>query len=57
LVFDLIVANDISAKDAGFEVDTNRVVLLFPDGRQQPLPVQEKTEVPEAIIQQVIAWG
>jgi phosphopantothenoylcysteine decarboxylase/phosphopantothenate--cysteine ligase len=54
---DLIVANDISAKDAGFEVDTNRVVLLFPDGRQQPLPVQEKTEVAEAIIQQVIAWG
>ena len=27
---DMIVANDISAPDAGFGVDTNRVTLLFP---------------------------
>lgn len=54
---DLMVANDISAADAGFEVDTNRVVFLFPDGSKQSLPVQEKVAVAEAIIQQVIAWG
>ncbi len=54
---DLIVANDILAKDAGFEVDTNRVVFLFPDGRSRELPVQEKSEIAEAILQQIIAWG
>lgn len=54
---DMIVANDISAADAGFEVDTNRAVLVFADGRSQPLPVQEKSAVAEAIIQLVIAWG
>jgi len=54
---DMIVANDISASDAGFEVDTNRVLLLFPDGSRQNLPVQEKSQIAEAILQQVIAWG
>ena len=54
---DMIVANDILAEDAGFEVDTNRVVLLFADGRSQKLPVQEKSEIAEAILQQIIAWG
>ena len=29
---DLVVANDITAKDAGFSVDTNRVILLDADG-------------------------
>lgn len=54
---DMIVANDILAEDAGFEVDTNRVVLLFADGRIQKLPVQEKSEIAEAILQQITAWG
>lgn len=54
---DMIVANDISASDAGFEVDTNRVLLLFPEGSRQDLPVQEKSQVADAIIQRVIAWG
>ena len=29
-----IVANDISSSDAGFGVDTNRVTLLFPNGKK-----------------------
>lgn len=53
---DLIAANDISAEDAGFEVDTNRVVLLFPDGTQQELGLQTKTETAEAIINQAENW-
>jgi len=32
-------------------------VLLFADGRSQNLPVQEKAEIAEAILQQIIAWG
>jgi len=52
---DLIVANDITAKDAGFAAETNRVTLLFADGRQQVLPLMGKTEVAEAIIEHIAA--
>lgn len=48
---DLIVANDISSKDAGFAVDTNRVTLLFADGTREILPLMSKTEVAEKIIE------
>ncbi len=53
---DLIVANDISAQDAGFEVDTNRVVFLYPDGHAEDLPLLSKVEVADALMAQVIAW-
>jgi phosphopantothenoylcysteine decarboxylase/phosphopantothenate--cysteine ligase len=47
---DMIAANDISAPDAGFGVDTNRVTLLFPNAKEQPLPLMRKDEVAETII-------
>ena len=50
---DLIAANDISASDAGFGVQTNRVTLLFADGRKESLPLMDKTEVAEVILQTV----
>jgi len=48
---DLIVANDISAADAGFAVDTNRVIFLFPNGTSEILPLMSKTDVAEKIIE------
>ena len=51
---DLIVANDISAKDAGFDVDENRVILLFPDGSQEKISLQSKFEVAKIILAQVV---
>lgn len=50
---DLIVANDISAADAGFGAETNRVTLLFADGRKESLPLMEKSEVAEVILRTV----
>jgi phosphopantothenoylcysteine decarboxylase/phosphopantothenate--cysteine ligase len=47
---DMIVANDISAPDSGFGMDTNRVTLLFPDAKEQPQPLMHKDEVAETII-------
>jgi len=47
---DMIVANDISASDSGFAVDTNRVTLLFPNAKEEPLPLMSKSEVAETII-------
>jgi phosphopantothenoylcysteine decarboxylase / phosphopantothenate---cysteine ligase len=52
---DIIAANDISATDAGFSVDTNRVTLLYADGRTEALPLMSKSEVAETIIARVAA--
>jgi phosphopantothenoylcysteine decarboxylase/phosphopantothenate--cysteine ligase len=52
---DMIVANDILASDAGFAVDTNRVSLLFQDGRCVELPLMSKVEVAERVLEQVLA--
>jgi phosphopantothenoylcysteine decarboxylase / phosphopantothenate---cysteine ligase len=50
---DLIAVNDVSAVDAGFAVDTNRVTLLSADGSLVELPLMTKTAVAEEIIRRV----
>ena len=50
---DLIVANDISASDAGFAVETNRVTLLFADGRKESLLLLSKMETAEVVVESV----
>jgi phosphopantothenoylcysteine decarboxylase/phosphopantothenate--cysteine ligase len=52
---DMIVANDISAADAGFGADTNRVTLLFRDAKEESLPLLPKAEVAEAIVERLTA--
>jgi phosphopantothenoylcysteine decarboxylase/phosphopantothenate--cysteine ligase len=49
------ISDDITAPDAGFEVDTNRVVILGADGSQTPLALATKTRIAEAIIERVAA--
>ncbi|WKZ46982.1 MAG: bifunctional phosphopantothenoylcysteine decarboxylase/phosphopantothenate--cysteine ligase CoaBC [Anaerolineales bacterium] len=50
---DMIAANDISASDAGFSVETNRVTLLFADGRKESLPLMSKIETAETMIERI----
>lgn len=50
---DLIVANDISATDAGFDTDTNRVIILDGNGQQEQLELASKTKISEHIIRRV----
>ena len=52
---DLIAANDISAEDAGFSVETNRITLLFADGRRESLSLMSKTEAAGIIVERVAA--
>ena len=47
---DMIVANDISRNDAGFETDTNVVKLIYVDGKVEDLPLMTKDEVANLII-------
>lgn len=51
---DLIVANDILAKDAGFEQDTNIVTLLDNTDKQEQLPLLSKKEVADIILDRVV---
>ena len=46
---DLMVANDVTAPGSGFEVDTNRAVLIAPDGTARELPQMPKIELADAI--------
>ena len=50
---DLIAANDISAEDAGFAVETNRITLLFADGNRESLSLMSKTEAAEIIVSRI----
>ncbi|NIS79070.1 MAG: bifunctional phosphopantothenoylcysteine decarboxylase/phosphopantothenate--cysteine ligase CoaBC [Anaerolineales bacterium] len=50
----LIVANDITASDAGFAVDTNRVTILDADGGAEELPLMRKTDVAEQVLRRVV---
>jgi phosphopantothenoylcysteine decarboxylase/phosphopantothenate--cysteine ligase len=47
---DLNVANDVSAEDAGFGVDTNRVTILDRDGGRKEVPLMSKYDVAMRIL-------
>ena len=49
---DLIVANDVSRADAGFDVETNAVTIVGRNGAEA-LPLQSKTRVAAAILDRV----
>ncbi|MXW23264.1 MAG: bifunctional phosphopantothenoylcysteine decarboxylase/phosphopantothenate--cysteine ligase CoaBC, partial [Chloroflexi bacterium] len=49
----LIVANDVSATDAGFAVDTNRITILDRDGNQEELPLMSKYDCGVRILDRV----
>lgn len=46
---DLIVANDVSRSDAGFDADTNAVSLVWPGGDVESLPQAPKREIAEQL--------
>jgi phosphopantothenoylcysteine decarboxylase/phosphopantothenate--cysteine ligase len=50
---DLIVANDVSAPQVGFQHDTNAVTLLRRDGASTTVPLTDKRSVARAILQSV----
>ena len=50
---DLIVANDVSRADAGFEADTNAVTLIGPD-REESVPLASKSAISVAILDRII---
>lgn len=51
---DMIVANDVSQTDAGFNVDTNRALLLFKDGSSVDCGLMSKDELADKILDYVV---
>ncbi|MCA1797205.1 MAG: bifunctional phosphopantothenoylcysteine decarboxylase/phosphopantothenate--cysteine ligase CoaBC [Geobacteraceae bacterium] len=52
---DILVANDVTAAGAGFDVETNVVKFLHADGRVEDMPQQSKVEVAYALLDRVSA--
>jgi len=52
---DMIVANDVSQTDAGFNVDTNRALLFFRDGSSIECGLMSKDQLAGAILDHVVA--
>ncbi len=52
---DLLVVNDVSAAGAGFDHDTNAVVILGSDGSTTEVPLTSKISVANAVLDRVIA--
>ena len=50
---DFIVANDITASDSGFSVDTNKVTIIHADGTTEALPLMSKYDVAHSILDRV----
>ena len=51
---DMIVANDVSLKGAGFNTDTNIVKFLYPDGQVEALEILSKDEVASILLDRVM---
>jgi len=52
---DLVVGNDVALPDAGFDVDTNRAVILDAHGGVEHVPLVHKTELAAIILDRVVA--
>jgi len=50
---DMIVANDVSRSDAGFDAETNLVKILHRDGRVEELPLMSKDDVADRILDRI----
>ena len=51
---DMIVANDVGAEGAGFDVDTNIVRFLFAGGQVEELELMSKEQVAQRLLDEVV---
>ncbi len=53
---DLIVANDLTQKGAGFLEETNKVSLIYRDGSVEDIPLMTKFELSHLILDRILNW-
>ncbi|MDR2862185.1 MAG: bifunctional phosphopantothenoylcysteine decarboxylase/phosphopantothenate--cysteine ligase CoaBC [Syntrophobacterales bacterium] len=52
---DMIVANDLTQEGAGFQTDTNIIKILYRNGRLEELPIMNKKDVANHILDRIRA--
>jgi phosphopantothenoylcysteine decarboxylase / phosphopantothenate---cysteine ligase len=52
---DLIVANDVTRPDTGFDVETNAVTIIKRDGSRIDVPLASKCDVANRILDEIVA--
>ena len=52
---DLLVYHDVTEPGSGFGTDTNRVVIISPDGSTEEWPTQTKRDVAASLIDRIFA--
>jgi phosphopantothenoylcysteine decarboxylase/phosphopantothenate--cysteine ligase len=50
---DMVVVNDVTSEDAGFDSDTNLVKIIHRDGSREDLPIMSKDEVANQILDRI----
>lgn len=50
---DLVIANEVGVEDSGFEVETNRAMIIDRDGNIDRLPLMSKRELASKILDEV----
>jgi phosphopantothenoylcysteine decarboxylase/phosphopantothenate--cysteine ligase len=51
---DMIVANDVSIKDSGFESDQNKIKIFTKSGNKYDFPLMSKIEASEKVLERII---
>lgn len=51
---DMIVANNVSREDSGFNVDHNEVIILTKEGGRYELPRQHKKDIADRLVEKII---
>jgi phosphopantothenoylcysteine decarboxylase / phosphopantothenate---cysteine ligase len=51
---DMIVANDVSRKDSGFDTNTNLVQIIYRDGGVEDLPLMSKDDLANELLDRII---
>ncbi|MCF8088520.1 MAG: bifunctional phosphopantothenoylcysteine decarboxylase/phosphopantothenate--cysteine ligase CoaBC [Desulfotignum sp.] len=52
---DMIAANQVGGKDAGFQTDTNKVTVFFKDGSKTDIPLMDKQAVAHVLLDTLVA--
>ena len=53
---DYIVANDVTEDGAGFNTDTNRILMISRTGEVERFPLMRKTELADIILDRLETW-
>ncbi|UCG54537.1 MAG: bifunctional phosphopantothenoylcysteine decarboxylase/phosphopantothenate--cysteine ligase CoaBC [Dehalococcoidia bacterium] len=53
---DIVVANDITQKDCGFDSDLNKVTIIDKNDRVEELPLMRKREVADKVLDRVVEF-